>query len=425
MLFPSPVKDSKKLGVDHKYVGGTYSANSNRKEVKEITKAAREFMQKHPDRSLGIATMNQTQKDLIEQEMDKVFVSYPNAQQYRDKWANTLESFFVKNLESVQGDERDAIFISTVYGPDNNGTVMQHFGPINRAGGHRRLNVLFTRAKKNMVVFTSLNPNKDIKISESSSTGIKALQGFLNFAAEGKINDGEETNLEPDSDFEIWVKEKLESIGCEVHPQVGVAGYRIDLGVKHPKYPYGYLIGIECDGATYHSSKSARERDIIRQQHLEGLGWNIYRIWSTDWFANPDQEFEKLKSYLNKLLTDTSSTDNESTPEVDSGTNPPTAEPEDEIKQEDLFETIVQDNNNEVVQLFDRVSYYLTNNEGKKEKRAVQIVPSHGSPEQGTIGQHSAIGRALLECAKGEEVECILPMGEASLEVIEITKHSH
>jgi very-short-patch-repair endonuclease len=116
------------------------------------------------------------------------------------------------------------------------------------------------------------------------------------------IDAGEETHHDLDSDFEMFVKEKLESIGCEVHPQVGVAGYRVDLGVKHPKYPYGYLAGIECDGATYHSSKSARERDVIRQQVLEGLGWRIYRIWSTDWFYNSTREFEKLKTYIEKLL---------------------------------------------------------------------------------------------------------------------------
>jgi len=260
-----------------------------------------DFMRKHPDRSLGIATMNQVQKDLIEIEMDRAFIDYKHAAKYKSKWENTLESFFVKNLESVQGDERDAIFISTVYGPDKNGTVMQRFGPINRTDGYRRLNVLFTRAKKNMLVFTSLKP-EDIKTSDNSSQGLIALKGFLSYASKGMIDQGIETQMDPDSDFEIWVKERLESIGCEVHPQVGVAKYRIDLGVKHPKYPYGYLMGIECDGATYHSSKSARERDVIRQQVLEGLGWRIYRIWSTDWFSNPTQEFEKLKNYIETLL---------------------------------------------------------------------------------------------------------------------------
>ncbi|MCY4330695.1 MAG: DUF4011 domain-containing protein [Endozoicomonadaceae bacterium] len=306
MLFPSPVENPDNLGVRLEYVGGTYTAKSNMDEVQAIVKGALEFMQKYPERSLGIATMNTTQRDLIEIEMDRAFIDNEHAANYRAKWQNTLESFFVKNLENVQGDERDAIFISTVYGPDKNGIVMQRFGPINSKTGHRRLNVLFTRAKKNMLVFTSLKP-EDIKISPSSSQGVKALKGFLTYAKTGMIDSGKESCLEPDSDFEVWVKEKLEHIGCEVIPQVGVAGYRIDLGVKHPKYRDGFLMGIECDGATYHSAKSARERDAIRQQHLESLGWHIYRIWSTDWFASPEAEFEKLKNYIETRLNNRSS----------------------------------------------------------------------------------------------------------------------
>ena len=302
VLFPSPMKNPNELGVRMEYVGGTYTSGSNIGEVEAIVDAALDFMRIYPTRSLGIATMNKAQKDLIEIEMDRAFIERSCAKNYKDKWQDTLESFFVKNLESVQGDERDAIFISTVYGPDKNGTVMQRFGPINNAGGHRRLNVLFSRAKKNMVVFTSLKP-EDIKISNNSSQGVKALRGFLTYATKGVIDEGHVNSREtPDSDFEIWVKERLESIGCEVHPQVGVAGYRIDLGVKHPKYPYGYLMGVECDGASYHSSKSARERDVIRQQVLEGLGWHIYRIWSTDWFYNPVKEFDKLKAYIQERL---------------------------------------------------------------------------------------------------------------------------
>jgi very-short-patch-repair endonuclease/DNA polymerase III delta prime subunit len=301
VLFPSPVKNPDELGIRLQYIGGCYVAKSNMDEVQAIVKAALNFMQKYPNRSLGIATMNQVQKDLIELEMDRAFIEHLHAYEYREKWKSTLESFFVKNLENVQGDERDAIFISTVYGPDKNGAVMQRFGPINGINGHRRLNVLFTRAKKNMVVFTSLKP-EDIKISDNSSRGVKVLKNFLIYTYTRAIDMAEANNQDPDSDFEIFVKEKLESIGCEVHTQVGVAGYRIDLGVKHQKYPYGYLLGIECDGATYHSSKSARERDVIRQEVLEGLGWRIYRIWSTDWFYNSAKEFEKLKAYIEKLL---------------------------------------------------------------------------------------------------------------------------
>ena len=200
ILFPSPVKNPDELGVRREYVGGTYVSNSNMDEVEALVRAALDFMRKYPGRSLGIATMNQVQRDLIEMEMDRAFIEHRYADEYRTKWQNTLESFFVKNLESVQGDERDAIFISTVYGPDKNGAVMQRFGPINQQGGHRRLNVLFTRAKRNMVVFTSLKA-EDIRITDNASQGLKALKKFLIYASEGRLDTGEETHRSPDSDF--------------------------------------------------------------------------------------------------------------------------------------------------------------------------------------------------------------------------------
>lgn len=421
VLFPSPVKNPDELGVKLQYVGGTYAANSNMDEVEAIVEASLKFMRKHPDRSLGIATMNQVQKDLIEIEMDRAFIDNPHAANYKAKWQGGLESFFVKNLESVQGDERDAIFISTVYGPDKNGTVMQRFGPINRAGGYRRLNVLFSRAKKNMVVFTSLKP-EDIKVSDTSSEGIRALKGFLTYAAKGVIDEGQHKPDEiPDSDFEVWVKEKLESIGCEVHPQVGVAGYRIDLGVKHPKYPHGYLMGVECDGATYHSSKSARERDVIRQQVLEGLGWRIYRIWSTDWFSNTAQEFEKLKTYIKELLD---SDELKKAPEENKVIEHDFTPYERDDEPNDLFKAAEKTKivKGDVVELYDNVTYFMVKDNGKKEKRSVQIVPTKGDPDAGTIGKHSAIGRVLLGCQEKEEVEAILPVGEVTLIVDAIDK---
>ena len=426
LLFPSPVKNPDDLGLKLVSVDGTYTSKStiNMDEAEAVVKATLNFMRQHRDRSLGIATMNQRQRDLIEMEMDKAFIENSHAADYRTKWESTLESFFVKNLESVQGDERDAIFISTVYGPDRNGTVMQRFGPINSKVGHRRLNVLFTRAKKNMVVFTSLKPEQ-IKISGGSSQGVKALKGFLSYASKGVIDEGEETHRDPESDFEIFVKEKLESIGCEVHPQVGVARYRIDLGVKHLRYPYGYLMGVECDGATYHSSRSARERDVIRQQVLEGLGWDIYRIWSTDWFSNQVREFEKLKNYIEGLLR---KKDLEA-PETDNSVMKHDFKSEEE--PEDLFETTEKHDNStseNVVQLFDKVTYLMVKKRGKKERneeRSVQIVPpSQDNPLAGKHSQHSVIGRELLGAYVGQEIKVPSPVGETTLEVLNIDKYS-
>ena len=230
-----------------------------------------------------------------------------SAAKYREKWDGTLEPFFVKNLENVQGDERDVIFISTVYGPDAvTGVVMNRFGPVNSNVGHRRLNVLFTRAKQRVDLFTSMRSG-DIKIPESASFGVKTLKSYLEYAETGRLEQGTVTGREPDSDFEIFVRDRLIQRGYEVVPQVGVAGYFIDLAVKHPKRS-GYLLGIECDGAMYHSSKSARDRDRLREEVLIGLKWNIYRIWSTDWFANPQQQFARLVEYIEHLAAKTPST---------------------------------------------------------------------------------------------------------------------
>jgi len=179
---------------------------------------------------------------------------------------------------------------------------MNRFGPINGAYGHRRLNVLFTRAKDRVEVFTSMRPG-DINASEGSNLGVHALRDYLEYAETGRLETGETTGREPDSEFEEFVRDRLREKGFDVVSQVGVAGYFIDLAVKHPKRS-GYLLGIECDGASYHSSRSARDRDRLRQQVLERLKWNIYRIWSTDWFQNPEEELRRLLGCLEGLLRD-------------------------------------------------------------------------------------------------------------------------
>jgi very-short-patch-repair endonuclease len=267
-----------------------------------VAEAAVAFMRENPDRSLGVVTLNMPQREVLLGEIDRLIARDRRAAAYIEKWESTLEPFFVKNLENVQGDERDVIFISTVYGPDaDTGVVMNRFGPVNSNVGHRRLNVLFTRAKQQVDVFTSMR-SSDIRVSDASSRGVKELKSYLEYAETGRLEQGEQTGREPDSEFEIFVRDRLVQHGFEVVPQVGVAGYSIDLAVKHPKRS-GYLLGIECDGATYHSSKSARDRDRLREEVLVGLKWNIYRIWSTDWFSNPQHEFARLLAHIEKLVS--------------------------------------------------------------------------------------------------------------------------
>jgi very-short-patch-repair endonuclease len=306
IVFPSPLDPEKerrepKFGVFHHFVEGKYKSSLNIPEAQFVAEAAVAFMRNHPDRSLGVVTLNQAQRELLLGEVDRLIARDRRAQDYREKWEPTLEPFFVKNLENVQGDERDVIFISTVYGPDaDTGVVMNRFGPVNSNVGHRRLNVLFTRAKERVDLFTSMRSG-DIKAPEGSSLGVKVLKSYLEYAETGRLEQGKRTGREPDSDFEIFVRDRLVEHGFDVEPQVGVAGYFIDLAVKHPKRS-GYLLGIECDGSTYHSSKSARDRDRLREEVLIGLKWKIYRIWSTDWFTNPQQEFARLLNHIEKLV---------------------------------------------------------------------------------------------------------------------------
>ncbi|MGQ0663655.1 MAG: DUF4011 domain-containing protein [Pseudomonadota bacterium] len=306
IVFPSPLDPDRenrepKLGVYHHFVPGKYKGHVNITEAQAVAEAAVAFMAAQPDKSLGIATLNQAQREVLLEEIERLVPRERSAQGYVERWEGTLEPFFVKNLENVQGDERDVIFISTVYGPDPaTNVVMNRFGPINGIHGHRRLNVLFTRAKNRVEVFTSMRPS-DIRAGEGSQPGMHALKAYLEYAETGKLEQGELSDREPDSEFEEFVRDRLGGTGFVVVPQVGVAGYFIDLAVEHPKRS-GYLLGIECDGATYHSSRSARDRDRLRQEVLERLQWNIYRVWSTDWFHNPDEELRRLLAHMNGLL---------------------------------------------------------------------------------------------------------------------------
>lgn len=304
IIFPSPYGQGGKLGVRAVYMADAiYENQTNLREAKRVTEAVVEHIATRPSESLGIVTLNIKQRDLIAELLEDRLKSVRGADTYRDYWAVEGQPLFIKNLENVQGDERDAIIISTTFGkPAGSGAVRQNFGPISRQGGWRRLNVLFTRAKKSIALYTSLLP-EDIVIDGTTPDGTKALRNYLEYARTGSLTTYEETDREPDSDFEISVMDMLKQRGYEVTPQLGVAGYRIDIAVKHPDSPGSYLAAIECDGASYHSALSVRDRDRIRQEILESLGWRgrIWRIWSTDWFRTPKQESEKLIGFLDDL----------------------------------------------------------------------------------------------------------------------------
>ncbi|MCC6947020.1 MAG: DUF4011 domain-containing protein [Bradyrhizobiaceae bacterium] len=303
LVYPSPVLEDSEFGVTCRRIDGAYEVGQgrNQEEARAIVEEAAELMRKHLNRSIGIVAVNQAQRDLIETLMDERAAMDPDIQAYRQEWDGKLEDFFIKNLENVQGDERDIILISTVYGRTAEGVFHQNFGPINRAYGHRRLNVLFTRAKRKLTIFTSLDHAQIV--ADGHRRGVRVLKEFLEYASTKTITPGRRTGAEAESDFERWFLSRLKSAGYEAHPQVGVAKYRVDIGVLHPDKPGSYILGVECDGATYHSSKSARDRDRLRQDVLEGLNWKIHRVWSTDWYRDPEREFSRLIQNIEKLRT--------------------------------------------------------------------------------------------------------------------------
>jgi very-short-patch-repair endonuclease len=298
-VFPSP---DRQFAIGYHHISeGRYQSGVNPIEVRCVAEAILEFMRNSSELSLGVVTLNQKQKDLLQDEISLLANTHPEVAEYIKKWDETLSSFFIKNLENVQGDERDVIFISTVYGRESQALpVLQRFGPINLANGHRRLNVLFTRAKERVEVFSSMTAS-DIRPTDNSSLGVKALRDYLEYVQTQQLETAKVTGREPDSDFERFVAKALRNRGFEVVAQVGVANYFIDLAIINPKRSGTYLLGIECDGATYHSAKAARDRDRYRQEVLERLGWQLYRIWSTDWFKNPDREISNLAQRIATL----------------------------------------------------------------------------------------------------------------------------
>jgi len=291
------------LGVRHQYINdGYFASGRNQREAEEIVAAVVHHLDNYPNETLGVATFNQEQRDLIRDQLENALKDNP------EKWANYEkplqgdEPFFVKNLENVQGDERDVIFISCTYGPDREaGKVYQRFGPINSPMGWRGLNVIFTRAKKRLKIFSSLKSD-DIIVGDQSSLGVRMFKQYLKYAESGQMVDlGEVSDRGPDSEFEISVGDVIRQLGYEYQSNFGVAGFFIDIAVRHPKRRDVYMIGIECDGAAYHSSRSARDRDRLREEILAKKGWQLHRIWSTDWFKNRKSEIDRLANVLSDV----------------------------------------------------------------------------------------------------------------------------
>ena len=307
ITFPSSVENGADCGVEYVYVkDGVYDRGGKKNNIAEARKVADlvfEHFRKHPNRSLGVVTFSEAQQNAVDAAIRQKRLQNPRFDKFfiEDK----EEPFFIKNLENVQGDERDTIIFSIGYAKDSKGIMYMNFGPLSREGGYRRLNVAITRAKHNVKLVGSIVPT-DIDLEKVSSEGVKMLRSYIEFAQQGIVALEKELtfnyDLDFDSPFEEAVYDFLQSKGYNVVTQVGCSGFRIDMAVKHPTQSGKFAIGIECDGAAYHSSRTARERDRLRQAVLEDMGWTIYRIWSTDWIKDPKTEETKLINAVEKAL---------------------------------------------------------------------------------------------------------------------------
>ncbi|QMU27673.1 DUF3320 domain-containing protein [Adhaeribacter radiodurans] len=311
VIFPSPDAARKEIGLLYHHLPHTFyhrgKTRTNPQEAETVAQAIMQHARTHPELTLGVAAFSMSQMQAIINQLEILRKADPATEAYFQAHPN--EPFFVKNLENVQGDERDVIFISTGYGRTADGNLTMNFGPLNSTGGERRLNVLITRARLRCEIFTNLLPD-DIDLNRTPSRGVQAFKTFLTYAKNGHLLHENSNALPSETDnlpFEQVIYDALTQQGYQLKPKVGSAGFYVDFAVVDPQQPGRYVLGIECDGATYYSARSARDRDRLRQSVLASLGWNLYHVWSTDWFRNPEAELKRLISAIEQALNNTPS----------------------------------------------------------------------------------------------------------------------
>uniref|UniRef100_A0A7C2AY16 DUF4011 domain-containing protein n=1 Tax=Pseudomonas graminis TaxID=158627 RepID=A0A7C2AY16_9PSED len=310
-LITFPAAETRASAVEWRKVEGVYAKGKGRYNQAEAQAIVDETVKRLTDPafvaagySIGIITLNSDQQKLINDLLDAARKQYPQIEPFFQD--TQTEPVVVKNLETVQGDERDLIMLGIGYGPTEPGApvMSMNFGPLNKDGGWRRLNVAITRSRREMLVFTSFDPSM-IDLNRTNARAVRDLKHFIEFAQRGPKALAEAVQGSVggyDSPFEEAVAQGLRRLGWQVVPQIGVSRFRIDLGIVHPDRPGDYLAGVECDGATYHSAATARDRDKVRGAILSGLGWNLLRLWSTDWWVDKQGALQKLHVALNDLL---------------------------------------------------------------------------------------------------------------------------
>ncbi|MCK0546996.1 DUF3320 domain-containing protein [Pseudomonas syringae] len=310
-LITFPAAETRASAVEWRRVDGVYAKGKGRYNQAEAEAIVSETVKRLTDpafvaagHSIGIITLNSDQQKLINDLLDNARKQYPQIEPFFQD--TQTEPVVVKNLETVQGDERDLIMLGIGYGPTEPGAqvMSMNFGPLNKDGGWRRLNVAITRSRREMLVFSSFDPSM-IDLNRTNARAVRDLKHFIEFAQRGPKALAEAVQGSVggyDSPFEEAVAQGLRRLGWQVVPQIGVSRFRIDLGIVHPDRPGDYLAGVECDGATYHSAATARDRDKVRGAILSGLGWNLVRLWSTEWWVDKEGALQRLNAALNDLL---------------------------------------------------------------------------------------------------------------------------
>ena len=280
--------------------------NSPAPEAEAVVDLILSHARERPGESLGVITMGIRHRNQIEERLRQCLRQDPElAEELAEFFDESREErFFVKNLERVQGDERDAIILSIGYGKNARGDLPYRFGPLLYEGGERRLNVAVTRAKNRLTLVSSFS-SRDMDPERSAAEGVRLLRQYLQYVESGGANLGDQVLDKPAlNPFEVDVRDTLLRHGLKLTAQYGTSGYWIDFAIQHPSQPGRYILAIECDGATYHSSCSARDRDRLRQEQLERHGWRFHRIWSTEWFHDKDTCAEKAIAAYHDALRD-------------------------------------------------------------------------------------------------------------------------
>jgi very-short-patch-repair endonuclease len=312
-LITFPAAETRASAVEWRRVDGVYAKGKGRHNQAEAEAIVTETVKRLMDptfvaagHTIGIITLNSDQQRLITDLLDRARQQFPQIEPFFQD--DIAEPVVVKNLETVQGDERDLIMLGIGYGPTEPGAqvMSMNFGPLNKEGGWRRLNVAITRARREMLVFSSFDASM-VDLNRTNARAVRDLKHFIEFAQRGPRALAEAVQGSVggyDSPFEEAVAQGLRRKGWQVVPQIGVSRFRIDLGIVHPDRPGDYLVGVECDGATYHSAATARDRDKVRSAILKGLGWKLVRLWSTEWWIDKSGALDRLHASLEALLSE-------------------------------------------------------------------------------------------------------------------------